>query len=679
MMNNQFNTSNLPNHQHGIHQATAANVLNNYINAQQSPQVHQQLAVTAGSLYSDPRQLHLAAHVNPLEKNYFTGPSAAMPGTQTRFYNNSTAFPATTALSNAQPIAANLNGNHHHQNTILITNNFAQQAQLQPTTDVQQRNTAINASSIRIIPSTTVHGGNQMATVATTPAIASLYHSHQNQPTSQHVFSLNNNKTLQHLFPQHLLQQHSYQPAAGSTELMQQFGGPTHNFATSPPSAASLNHQQHQQHLQQNSNAATIQLPPQYFIASENAGISQQINSNAKHIQSLNSSNSNANASSSPPSFIAGNSPPNGSTVVLDRINICINNLYTDTSSTTTSCSNSLSSTPAQQPSPIIPAIQHKAIIETGPPLTMPAEYESNTLVIDEPDSTTTATTPHTPPTTPENTPSSLGGTAANHAGISTTTAIYGSDGGGGIGSPTTSSQPERSISFTATSTKSNFANVAKDIEDAAEQELKTATNSYNKSTTTPLTPPSPEPPLAVNLQQQESQNSPTLQTKQQQQQEKQINPSLFANGEDVFIKRQDERFYLGTIIDAINERYLVQFDDRSEQWCIPEEMRKLGSSTSSSTPTKNCALSSTAASPVKDMSDQPMCVACKRLEPESKVETCERCGRGYHRKCTVETAVGTNIWLCKRCAKPMKLNALKSKIGNEEICYSQLSYDVSS
>lgn len=669
MMNNQFNTTNLTT-QHGIQMAqhaatsppqTSAAALNNFLSAQQQQQQqhhhHQQLAaaVAAGTLYTDSRQLQINS--NPMEKNYYTTTSAALGalGTPQRFYT--TAGPA-----NPNPTGAATSG-PHHPNTILITNNFTHQPQqLSPE---QQRN-------IRIVTS----GANPLtATTAANLATPSGGYQH-----SQHVFSLNNNKQLQHLFPQHLIQQQNYQPATTTELLQQHFAAQQHFPAT--------------HHQQQNSTATASIHIPQFYVTPENT--QPQLPTNPKIITNIPANNVSSVGGTTNASFIGGNgvstaNNPNSSTVVLDRINICINNLYTETSSST-SASNSLTSTPAQQPSPIIPAIQHKAIIEnSSSALPMVVEmYESNALVIDEPDSTTTATTPHTPPTTPENSPPSmpsLGNSNSNNNNNITTTSS--------LSSPSTSCHQHQLLekSNNITTTKSNFASVAQSIEEAAQDcssmILKNYTHTMTKATNsilpppakevtqslptsnTPLTPPTPpSPEMSTNKEcLKDSRNqTPTAAPLPPPQ-------PLFANGEDVFIKRQDDRFYLGTVIDTARNQFLIRFDDKTELWCSAEEMRKLGNSSGNN---NNNAASATIAQGL----DQPMCVACKRSQPESKVETCERCGRGYHRKCTSETIPGSDVWVCKRCAKPMKLNESSKFSSAEEetdieTCL-QLPYDVS-
>lgn len=676
-MNNQFNSANLTaaaqsHAQMTPHvaatsppQTTSATVLNSFYNAahSQQPQHHHH------RLYADPRQLHLPA--NTLDKSYYTTAGAAAAanalgaalGTPQRFYTTAT----------GPTLGTNTPGGHvpapaaSHPNTILITNNFTHQ-QTPAQSPEQQKMSSLNPGNIRIVASSSANPAN----------LSSISSGYQQ---AQHVFNLNN------MFPQHLLQQQQQNFQHAPEIITQHFSGHSAHFPTTQNATAT--------------GTTALQMP-QYYMASEST-MASQLPTNPKILSNIPSSavsGASGNVASSTMNVgggAGGNTNNNGSsTVVLDRINICINNLYTDTSSS--SASNSLASTPAQQPSPIIPAIQHRPIIETGPPVTPGDLYESSVLVIDEPDSTTTATTPHTPPTTPENTPppvSNNPNVGTNNNTITTTTSSTGN-------SPSTSStsmtQPQDiKISNAITTTKQHFATVAQNIEEAAVQEssksskyippLKTAAPNTSSSAThthsctpitqtttshcnqktipsntplTPPTPPSPElPTLNVTME-----TSPTAVT---------APPLLFANGEDVFIKRQDGRFYLGTVMDNARNQFLVRFDDKTEQWCNADEMKKLGGgSTSSDTASEN------------RKPDQPMCVACKQQQIDSQVEICERCGRGYHRKCTMETTKDSGVWICRRCDKPMKLSNNNNNTDDDddeeveiEVC-RQLPYDVS-
>ncbi|KAH8253997.1 hypothetical protein KR032_007925 [Drosophila birchii] len=310
-----------------------------------------------------------------------------------------------------------------------------------------------------------------------------------------------------------------------------------------------------------------------------------------------------------PPLVPVSNSSTPASTVLLDRINICINNHYSEAPA---SLSSSSTRSTAQQPSPIIPAIQHKAILPLIDSSTADSSscssssvssssYGSGTtpstavVIVDEPDSTTT--TPQTPPTTPE-TMSSPGKSSPSPPPLPTHT---------------------QSLLKTVSQMKPSFK--------AKEAVLPTPTQ-------TPPTPPTPPVPPAA---------PPAV---------------TYALQEDVFIKCNDGRFYLGTIIEQTSEQFLIRFDDQSEQWCEPGKLRKLGGSSSSSTSAAGGGGSGGSSSDGSNSTPAsgPMCVACKRTDIEDVVEICERCGRGYHRGCTVEIVTGSGIWNCKRCAKPMKM-----------------------
>ncbi|XP_017049527.1 polycomb protein Pcl [Drosophila ficusphila] len=308
-----------------------------------------------------------------------------------------------------------------------------------------------------------------------------------------------------------------------------------------------------------------------------------------------------------PPLVPVSNSNAPASTVVLDRINICINNHYAESPA---SLNSSLST--AQQPSPIIPAIQHKAILPIIDSSTADSSSCSSSsvtsssygggtttsaavVIVDEPDSTTT--TPQTPPTTPET-----------------------------IGSPGKSS-PSPPLMATQSLLK-------------AVSQMKPSFKAVEAAPPTPPTPPSPQPPPPPP-----SVDGPP--------------PAVtYALQEDVFIKCNDGRFYLGTIIEQTTEQFLIRFDDRSEQWCGPDKLRKLGGGSSACSGGgggSSLDTSSTSA-------NGPMCVACKRSDIDDVVEICERCGRGYHRGCTMEIVTGSGIWSCKRCAKPMKMQQQQLK-----------------
>uniref|UniRef100_A0A1A9VHT1 PHD-type domain-containing protein n=1 Tax=Glossina austeni TaxID=7395 RepID=A0A1A9VHT1_GLOAU len=669
MMNNNYNTSNLPTQQQpltipshvGTSQPQASSTpLSSYFNGQhhhhhihthQTHNHHPQLAVAmaGGALYADRTPLQLSA--NSLDKTYFAtsagtlGAVNSVSGSQ--FYG--TTRPSTSAL----------NASATQSNTILITNNFPHQTTSAPTIDQRTLPGSTATGNLRIVSTST----NSPTTLPITTA--PLQH-------SPHIYNLSNNinKEVQHLFPAHLA---SFTSSAAEL-LPQHFTGTQH-----------FNAAQAQQHVAASAGTAITPLSHGFYVASDMQS-SSPMASNASH-KILNNINGNAHVSTATPTntTLVTSGTPNsstttaGSTVVLDRINICINNLYTDTTGST----NASSSIPAQQPSPIIPAIQHKAVIESvvvQPPLPSEDSFESsNALVIDEPDSTTTATTPHTPPTTPENTPSLLGNSSGSSGGDNNssliTTTITSSCSGNN--SPSTSAAVKNLETFSSLmASKKNFSNfalisqkknlketdicIARDSKqtcnkDTINSPIKISSSPHILTTTSiPITPLTPTSPIILKSKMEIAAKDSS----------KSVAVANFCMGEDVLIKRADGRFYLGTIIDYVRPQYRIRFDDKTEVWSISEEMRKLGGSSANS------------AREDKPQHDQPMCIACKLTVPDAKVETCERCGRGYHRKCTRETELGSGVWLCKRCAKPMKLLQNNSDIDGEDNICLNLSYN---
>jgi hypothetical protein len=141
---------------------------------------------------------------------------------------------------------------------------------------------------------------------------------------------------------------------------------------------------------------------------------------------------------------------------------------------------------------------------------------------------------------------------------------------------------------------------------------------------------------------------------------------------DDVLLKKADGCFYLGTIVAIGREKCLVQFGDDTERWSPFEELKKF----STNTETENA----------------PLCVVCKKSDADT-VEVCEKCGRGYHKKCTDGDCEKNGVWTCKRCTTQngMKNNRLL-RADIRRICsgvesndeqdvvmeLSQLPYDVS-
>lgn len=88
---------------------------------------------------------------------------------------------------------------------------------------------------------------------------------------------------------------------------------------------------------------------------------------------------------------------------------------------------------------------------------------------------------------------------------------------------------------------------------------------------------------------------------------------SDFKTGQDVLVQRKDAKFYLGTITAMSATQCLVKFDDLSLYWANYDEISRL-----------NASFTEESAA---------MCVVCKKSE--GVVDECQRCGRGYHKKCS--------------------------------------------
>lgn len=109
---------------------------------------------------------------------------------------------------------------------------------------------------------------------------------------------------------------------------------------------------------------------------------------------------------------------------------------------------------------------------------------------------------------------------------------------------------------------------------------------------------------------------------------------NLFCMNEDVLLKNIDEKFYLGTIVNILNGKYLVKFDDNTEKWSNERGLQKLNSSLKKSY-----------------NEDDPLCVVCKVKNDTDVVEICHLCSRGYHRHCTHRNSSNfSSPWCCDRC-----------------------------
>lgn len=143
-----------------------------------------------------------------------------------------------------------------------------------------------------------------------------------------------------------------------------------------------------------------------------------------------------------------------------------------------------------------------------------------------------------------------------------------------------------------------------------------------------------------------------------------------FVLSQDVFAKQSDGRLFLGTIIDVASTLCLVKFDDDTERWYSAVDLKSLNSD---------------------GTDDSPICVVCKVIKSDGKVEVCETCGRGYHKKCTHGYREVNGLWYCKLCTQTSiqtstqtstqtqvttkSLKKTTKKIKSEEL---SLPYDVS-
>lgn len=726
-----------------------------------------------GGLFGS-RQIPLTT---PLSKTYYNTAVAGIPPSSQRFYGGVAPTTLTSTSSNSVHQANRLQ--HQNGNTILITNNFSANqygnnhphvagtsAQMQPRTTsgvVNSGSSGVNtltgcyhngnASNIRIITTlpNTLHQQQQHIYNRAKDVEAT---GHDNIIQLQQFYHTPHQQSA---YAQHL-------PSALPTHFTQRFSAPT-----SPPTALNFTQDdaQHQFFMSMtnngNSSVATVN-----NLSSTPKLISTLTEESAKVVDPVNTS----------PTLVPspGATTSSNSTLVLDRINICINNHYSDTSGTNTGIEStatvvtsaitspdntySLATNTPQQPSPIIPAIHHKVLLDPvisggGSGSLHSDSYVSNnsTLVIDEPDSTTT--TPHTPPTTPENSsspplPLNLAPTRNTMPSQPISSQIIIGNSlieakGNNITSQTTVCKPSKKAFMNKTMSSAAvevFATITHSIdllddeeceyiisdeENATVSERVAKMNEISENSVMEIEDnevefSTPEAICTKNTIKCDDVSSPNLilqqhnmavlhdssrdvdlkQTKSMSSQsntpikliqtainetassvtlltpptpttsspgsidsliaDKKVSNSsvslsevTFAMGEDVFIRKDDGRQYLGTVIGSSGDsemskqqkiQYLIRFDDNSELWCGIEEMRRLGNRGGNG--------------------NAQMCVACKRVQEQDVIETCEDCRRGYHRSCTRETTPGSGVWFCLRCSKPMKDRA---KIVGKHVC----------
>lgn len=137
-----------------------------------------------------------------------------------------------------------------------------------------------------------------------------------------------------------------------------------------------------------------------------------------------------------------------------------------------------------------------------------------------------------------------------------------------------------------------------------------------------------------ILIRNQEKLSPPPLLDDMKESNELNLSNSFFNVNEDVLMEDDDGKFYLGTIINAKSENYLIRFDDNTEKWSNYCNLKKLN------------------ASPTKNGVDSSLCVVCKVSKEFDVVEICDKCSRGYHRQCIKEdNPPSSSRWNCSRCS----------------------------
>lgn len=141
------------------------------------------------------------------------------------------------------------------------------------------------------------------------------------------------------------------------------------------------------------------------------------------------------------------------------------------------------------------------------------------------------------------------------------------------------------------------------------------------------------------------------------------IKADTFTINEDVLLRNTDDKFYLGTVVNIQNGKYLVKFDDNTEKWSCERGLKKLNSSLN-----------------VNDNEDEPLCVVCKERNETDVVEVCNKCCRGYHRHCiSNESSNFSSPWCCDRCTVSEIISISDSEDNESDVISSKsFPYDVS-
>lgn len=123
-----------------------------------------------------------------------------------------------------------------------------------------------------------------------------------------------------------------------------------------------------------------------------------------------------------------------------------------------------------------------------------------------------------------------------------------------------------------------------------------------------------------------------------------------FSKGQDVLAKQKDGRYYFGTIVevDIAREQCLVKYGDNTQHWSTFKDLTKLSTGLEQ---------------------EDLLCVICKKSSPKNEkvICVCDRCGRGYHKKChqpEIPSQKEDSMWMCKRCtdSDPNRLKKSDSK-----------------
>lgn len=92
-------------------------------------------------------------------------------------------------------------------------------------------------------------------------------------------------------------------------------------------------------------------------------------------------------------------------------------------------------------------------------------------------------------------------------------------------------------------------------------------------------------------------------------------NSGEVSTGDTVFIQEQNKKLYLGTMVAIEADKCKIKYDNDKMKWTPVTDIERL-------------------ISKATQVQSDGFCIICKVNEPDHKVEVCEQCGRGYHKKC---------------------------------------------